>query len=438
MSKTELIDTILTYVPATRRLDAQARENLQSMSEGELSSLAEEVTGAAAFAREVLRQESSEVKTKKIISEGTARLRTARSHFAEANRLLHERKAKKAAEQAAASESVAQAIEVSKPRGWGAPFAPNVERAAAHLKAIRESEEVIESASKQLGSFLIESLLDIEKRLGDAEPMAEQFRDFLQTASATGSVQQFLLARTTSMLLETWDLLLDRRSREADPETLAVEATFMSVLRKVRNEIVHRPAIYDPHLLAEHEDVVVETRAIEGLALLGSRLLDYKPDLLVSLDQGGQVVGKLLDAQFRPDLRFRHFSASRSGGWNMSEDHTRGAKSANRILVIDDIARSGEAISEACSFVKARYPSADVRAMVVVGTAPAKQRLGETLYMPNLALNLTVRVPWKTRGDAAFKRAKNAYVLGAAEQVLEVPRDMFERLVKRYQAALSR
>ncbi|MCA1471166.1 hypothetical protein I6F09_25205 [Bradyrhizobium sp. IC3195] len=437
MSKTELIDTILTYVPATRRLDPQARENLQSMSEGELSSLAQEVADAAEFARAVLRDERDEAATKKVISEGAVRLRSARASFAEANRLLRDRRTRATvAAEAPVVVSVERTSEASLPQGWEVPFAPSTETISAHMTAAQISEELITNASKQLGIFLVESLFDIEKRLGEPGAFGEQFRKFLQTASATDFMQEFLHARTTSMLLEAWALLLERRSREADPETLALEATFMSVLGKVRNDIVHRPAIYDPHLLAEHEDVVTETRAIDGLALLGIRLLDYKPDLVVSLDRGGQVVGRLLEAQFKSDLGFKYASVARSGGWHMSEE-PRVSKVANRILIVDDIARSGEAIAGACEFVKAKYPAAEVRAMVVVGTAPAKHRLRETLYMPNLALNPTVRVPWNSKGTMTFKRVRNGYVLGAKE-TLEVSRDMFERVIKRFQAALSR
>ena len=89
--------------------------------------------------------------------------------------------------------------------------------------------------------------------------------------------------------------------------------------------------------------------------------------------------------------------------------------------------------------VCAKYPSAEVLAMVIVGTDAAQHFLGqELLYMPNLALNLGVRVPWKTGGDAAFRQSKDAYVLGDAGHEFKVSKDIFERMVKRYQAALNK
>src|SRR5207248_738735 len=139
------------------------------------------------------------------------------------------------------------------------------------------SEEFIERSSGKLRSVLVECLIDIEGRFGASPQVTEQFRKFVQQATKTRFAEQFLRARTTSMLFETLDLLLEPRS--VDPEVLMVKASFEAVVKRVRNEIVHRPSIYDPHLLSEHDEVVVETRAIDGLALLASRLLDYRPQL---------------------------------------------------------------------------------------------------------------------------------------------------------------
>ncbi|WP_027530102.1 phosphoribosyltransferase [Bradyrhizobium sp. WSM3983] len=428
MSKSDLIDTILTFVPATRRLDDKARENLERLSEGQLTSLAEGVADAAAHARKLLREEVSETTAKAALTNGTARIREARTLLAEANSRLQARKASEQLDKAPLVRPVVH-------KGWEVPFAPTIETASAHFASARLSEQLLEKAALKLGGLLVDCLAEIEVTLGNTGFIGVRFRDFLQSAFDTNFMNQFLKARTTSMLLESWDLLLERRLKDGDAESLLLEAQFEAVMREARNEIAHKPSVYDPHLLAEHEDVVIETRAIDGLALLGSRLLDYKPDLLVSLDRGGQVVGKLLDAEFGQDLKFGHALVSRFDGLQFSETRNSKARPA-RIVIVDDIARSGEAISEVRQFVCARYPSADVRAMVIVGTSAAKQRLGEeVLYMPNMTLNLGVRVPWKSGGNAAFRRLKDAYVLGSAEDELKVSKDIFERMVRRYQAA---
>ncbi|MEA2892515.1 MAG: hypothetical protein QOI05_3308 [Bradyrhizobium sp.] len=428
MSKTDLIDTILAYVPATRRLDDEARENLGQLSEQRLSLLAKEVASASAIAKRIMDEDGVSPKAaERAVAKGSKRIKEARALFAEANRRLDERRLRQ----------IPVPIErADLQHGWEVPFAPTAEE-RSDLPVVRTlSDDFIENSSKKLRAILIECFVDLEERFSSSH--SGQFGKFVRRAMEMKFVEQFLRARATSLLLETWDLLLEPRRINPDPEVLTVDASFEAVMKQVRNEIVHRPSIYDPHLLSENDEVVVETRAIDGLALLGSRVIDYQPDLLVSLDGGGQIVGKLLHAQFGDDVGFRHGLVTRVHGWGMSVPQEPRRPPA-RVIIVDDIARSGNAIGAALNLVRSRYPHAEVRAMVIVGTGAARQKLGDmVLYMPNLALNVSVRVPWKNKSDSAFKRLKDGYLLGEEGETLTVSRDIYDRMVKRYRAALNK
>ena len=280
MAKSNLIATILEYVPAPRGRHDEAWQNLESLPEERLTDLLATVKASAAKTADIVSGKSLS-KASSALASAAHRLHTSNAKFEELNRQLktrHAERVSRAAEHPLGAPAVdPRSVETA--GGWEAPFTP-VHAPGRELEAEGLVESIVTQSTAGLRQALTEALVALESSYDPDRGFSERFRQFLADAVRTQRLHDFLRARTTSLLLEIWELVCE------PGRAVPLEPADLAMLRHIRNEVAHKPTVYDPLVLAETADVVWETRAIDSLAIMKSRMIDYQPDLLVSLDRG--------------------------------------------------------------------------------------------------------------------------------------------------------
>ncbi len=84
-----------------------------------------------------------------------------------------------------------------------------------------------------------------------------------------------------------------------------------------------------------------------------------KPDLVVALARGGLFGGVLASHYFGVPMESVAYSAKAGNGGGIGEDFNLEVEGADRILVVDDIADTGETLSDVVAYLRKNTPHVD-------------------------------------------------------------------------------
>ncbi|MBK3397454.1 MULTISPECIES: hypothetical protein [Methylobacterium] len=176
---------------------------------------------------------------------------------------------------------------------------------------------------------------------------------------------------------------MDELQRQARAPSPAVEMTFI------------------PDKSPEISDILL----IDGMAKMIARTREYDPDCVVVIGNGGQILGKLVQNNFKNSAKFIFVEPGTNVGLQ------RGIpRNCSRILVLDDIARTGETMRDEISRCRHLHTRAAVRGMALVGTTRSCETLGDEVFFPNLSAAPEPQVPWDRRGQ--YGATAQNYILG--------------------------
>lgn len=231
--------------------------------------------------------------------------------------------------------------------------------------------------------------------------------------------------------------------RTAPPMVVpTVTARFDSatIAREAVNVGVPRGTLTDPRSNGEvgYSHTLPESQALDCLCFVGHQLAGYRPDVVVSLDRGGRMVGRFLESAFREAHGFVHLHLNRTADGSFviinAAPKGRHPRRRTKILLVDDIVRSGATIRNAMTQLREVNPGAEIRSIAMLGAAPGKASIGsETLYTAYITNDVGVRLPWNNSADQ-FAETPDEFIFGARAGVgtsLRINKENFQRAYDR-------
>lgn len=252
------------------------------------------------------------------------------------------------------------------------------------------------------------------------ETHVSQVREMFDAFLKDEVIDKYLHVQTTGMIRDILAMALHERLGLADAVRFApIFRHFQSRLRSPSGSVETTFLSSAPHVLAE-------TTAIDGFAKMVIRIREYAPDIVVVIKGGGEIAGKLVQRTYNGGARFVTLDPMAEGsllpGKFTSDVH--------RVLVMDDVARTGRTMVQALDACRNTFGGTSIRGMALVGTVESAAALGDRAFFPTLSPDRTVSVPWSKEGQ--YHGTSKDHVLGWGKpESLSIAKSLFERAVGR-------
>jgi len=213
---------------------------------------------------------------------------------------------------------------------------------------------------------------------------------------------------------------LDRTQTPAQRSRILRQIRATKEWRAFRNIIAHQPDFV--------ADSVDPSHAVSALASLQAALAHYRPDVIVAVGGGGEIIARFLSAQIKMDVK-SYFVASRKHGDYVLDRDLLSAGALKRLVVIDDIARTGRTLASIYNQTFGGLRSVEIKTLALVCSGSAASCLRDSfLVLPLIAHSASVSVPWDNKGS--YRATRTNYVFGADRQAapLKVPKEFYNRI----------
>jgi adenine/guanine phosphoribosyltransferase-like PRPP-binding protein len=305
----------------------------------------------------------------------------------------------------------------------GSTCLSNHNRHLSHLPDARYSE---------IRSVLIERLLctyfDNSEELADLFPgsYVQLFRNLLRVAMQDSQISQFADISMGALASTLCTISLGKASGLDFGQQLSAgqRDRFLRQIRLTKTwRAFHRLTTCQPEMVTDSVDA---PRAVTGLAAMQAALEDYRPDAIIAVAGGGEIVADFLGRQLKIENKCYFVASPRNGEYTLDRDLFEGG-SLKRVVIIDDISRTGRTLSCIRYKTLGTIRSVDFRALALVSAATATTAIKDfLLLLPVVSHSSNVSVPWDNKGS--FKATRTNYVFGAdRREPLEVSKSFYER-----------
>jgi len=280
-----------------------------------------------------------------------------------------------------------------------------------------------------LAELLLSMYINESEEFDDLFPgsRAERVRALLRDAIHDPQISPFVSISLGTLVSTLCTLALGKASGfEFDPHQNAAQRN--QLLRQIRvrkewrafrNLIAHQPELVT--------DSVDPSRAVSGLASMQAALARYRPDTIVAVAGGGEIVANFLCAQIGVDSR-NYFVASRKHGEYVLDRELLAGSARKRMVIIDDISRTGSTLGSICNQTLGGIRSVELKTLALVCSGAATSYLRDSfLVLPLVAQSPNVSVPWDNKGS--YRATRTNHVFGAERRSpLKVPKAFYERI----------
>ncbi|MBY4639844.1 hypothetical protein K6L44_07555 [Gluconacetobacter entanii] len=219
------------------------------------------------------------------------------------------------------------------------------------------------------------------------------------------------------LLKTSWDVL-----RLLDRKLLAHAGYSKKVLRLLSKHAL-RSSAFEPTFLTDPIPVLSAAAATESLAKLFLFGSEFRPTKIVSVGEGGNMIGQFLTSELRLPI-------SRSWHWNVQSQTirqmTQEFSDEDRILVVSDVATSSRDLLELREVVGAQLPYTSLAFTALAAQATTYDALRPELvvFFANLTAQTDAKLPWVRAGS--YRRTRASHFFGhSAPSPLRIPRDFF-------------
>lgn len=304
-------------------------------------------------------------------------------------------------------------------------------RHCSHLTFDHDS--ILSESARDMRLVLIESLL--ATYINESEEIADLFpgsrvnmlRSLLHDAIQDPQISSFASISLRTLASTLCTLALGKASGlEFDPHQRAKERD--RILRQIRGRkewrAFHNLIAHQPEIVTDSLDA---SRAVSALATMERALAEYKPDAIVAVEGGGEIVGSFLRGQIDLDARYYFVASKGHDGYVLDADLF--ACGPKRVVVVDDISRTGRTLTAICNQTFGGVSSVELKALALVSTAGATSPLRDRfLVFPVVAHSMNVSVPWDNRGSYKSTRADHVFGADRKAPPLKVPKRFYERI----------
>jgi adenine/guanine phosphoribosyltransferase-like PRPP-binding protein len=416
MNRESMISEILRIVPPPTRRALDARKALESLSQERLTKLASDLAATeaklpagetaktvTAEAPEAARRLSELAALRK---EGLALLRSARHKISPMGEVTPEAKR-------AAASTVLVRLEREGQEGAASPLGLELSAAPADSGRMVLIEHLLSTYLKQP-----DAILDVSPDTQAHTLLHEAMHD--PQISRFANVYLSSLASTicTLALGKASGIQFDASQTPAEREKLLRHIRATAAWRAFRNLLAHTPDMLTTSLDSSN--------AVRGLASMHRALEQFKPDAVVALAHGGEIVGNFLKNQVGLNAD-QYYVATRKGERVVLDRELAAAVALRRIVIIDDISRTGGTLAMVREQVLSGVES--VKALALVSSAAATEKLQDLfLVLPFVSSSPAVSVPWNNRGTYAANA--KVYVFGATKpEPLSVPKTFYSQVL---------
>lgn len=137
------------------------------------------------------------------------------------------------------------------------------------------------------------------------------------------------------------------------------------------------------------------------------------PDVIVALNKGGRIVGEYLNRRLGdPDLSVLAVEISKHDDLSRLTDNLKLGLSpqTKKVMIVDDISRSGETITRAIQRLKVAQPNVEIStATLVCSQASLANLTNAELICPLLVPIADVRLPYDSHGAFSFENDVNVF-----------------------------
>jgi adenine/guanine phosphoribosyltransferase-like PRPP-binding protein len=286
-------------------------------------------------------------------------------------------------------------------------------------------EESMAAAERLLTTYLTESgeLTDLFP-----ESRATMLRTLLHEAMHDEQIARFVHLSLGTLVSTLCTLALGKASGFGF-DTAKSSRERNRLLRKIRGrkdwQAFRNLMVHQPELIPDELDA---SRAINGLAAMQSALRAYRPDAIVAVEGGGEIVANFLRGQIGLDPR-SYFTASQKRNEYVLDRDLKQFRGFERIVVIDDIARTGRTLTCICNQTLGAFTSLKLKVLTLVSAAAATDPLRDLLLvLPIVSHSANVSVPWDNKGS--YKTTRTNHVFGADRRSppLKVPKTFYDRI----------
>lgn len=409
MPRDETIEQILKLLPPRGADEMAARANLGTFDAVALNSMRDELAevakslGTPAVAPRLLPERRDAARDR--MSEAFRRLGAATARFREANNL---------------------------PQGNAEPSDRMV---ATSLQEVAEAVTAVDAAPAAPWEWevLAGAGVAVDLPLPDHSSELEELRNLLRRkiyvrlASAIGPESEKVVAVLSSRLhMRAFDQFLQMQVE-------SMERVLLSILKPYPiPDLMEIPdcsaSSTSPEMAFIATPVVEEPEAIRGLARMAAHMRSFEPQNVIMLRGGGEIAGQLCKEAASTNANFVVGDATKP---DLGLALSAGVNS-DRILVIDDISRTGDTFARTFDRCRTLFPYADIRGMALVGSAESMERLGDSIYLPNVSSRTDVKLPWDTRGK--YRNTETSHLLGDGMPAspFTIPHQMLDNLIQRY------
>lgn len=287
------------------------------------------------------------------------------------------------------------------------------------------AEESMAAAERLLTAYLTESgeLTDLFP-----ESRAAMLRTLLHEAMCDEQIARFVHLSLGTLASTLCTLALGKASGLGF-DTVKGARERNRLLRQIRGrkdwQAYRNLMAHQPELISDELDA---SRAVNGLAAMQSALQAYRPDAIVAVEGGGEIVANFLRGQIGLDPRC-YFTASQKRNEYVLDRDLNQFRGFERIVVIDDISRTGRTLMSICNHTFGAITSLKLKVLTLVAAAAATDPLRDLLLvLPIVSHSANVSVPWDNKGS--YKTTRTNHVFGAERRSppLKVPKTFYDRV----------
>lgn len=451
----ELIDAILTLVPPRPGDERRARESLERRDEAFLRGLKEELgftPQSSAQGQEPDQPSARQIEARRKLASGLSKLVEATDRL-EKIRLAAEPTVNKSAPRKSSEVRPTDRIYSQLPSepssimhrpsshrigDWWAPRSPisyaiGAGKTRLHSQfainsfATNEEENSTSEATVQLSDLhgiVLRYVLSIagHSQVRDARRVAD---DIYERLAHDPAIRKYLQVNSAGIIRDTLAMAVARGIISSEDGLM--------VPWSLRSWLEMSPYLDETTFLPNPSNVLGETAAIDAFAKMVVCAREFDPQYVVMLKGGGQLAGGLVQHTLNESIPFLVLDLNEPRAISQINTERR----AERLLLIDDVSRTGGTMSEGLRMCRAIFGTADVKGIGLVGTAESAQTLGDDVFFPALAGNMEVELPWDRRGQ--YHSTPEEHILGYGRPTsLPIGKVLFERTVGRLSYAHRR
>jgi len=267
---------------------------------------------------------------------------------------------------------------------------------------------------------------DIEPAKLTASPrslISKLSKDVVESLAAAGavtnpSVIKFLTFALKDILLELVSPGFLSKALSANSRQLGTDNLFGSPLTKnnafaedhVFELIENREGLKPTHLKNEKRISVPEAQTAMAKCEAVTRI--WNPTVIVSVNAGGDIVGNYLRHRIGLDRdRLLQAKLTKKAG-SLRIAITRKIQRNSRILVVDDVIRSGTTMRSVYGHLRTEFPHTPIQCVTLVASEQAMESKAWDIpcYSSNYTTSLAVSFPWETHGEVLLN--DGIYVIG--------------------------